>query len=82
MLFKASKAKPPVKAPSPITATACPSWFNIEFARVIPIAEDIDVLAWPDIHVSYMLSSGLEKPLIPLYCLSVWKELSLSVNIL
>lgn len=71
ILFKASKAIPPVKAPSPITATAFPSLFNIEFARVMPIAEDIEVLAWPEIHVSYILSSGLEKPLIPLYCLSV-----------
>ena len=71
-LFKPSKASPPVKAPSPITAITCLSFsFFIDEAAAIPKAADIDVDECPTPKASYSLSERLGKPLIPLYFLFV-----------
>lgn len=70
--FNASKAKPAVMAPSPITATCCLSFspFNCD-ATAMPNAADIDVDECPTPKVSYSLSLRLGKPLNPLYILLV-----------
>ena len=63
--FNASKAIPPVRAPSPITAiTSCFS-FLISLLLAIPTAAEIDVEECPVSKKSYLLSFFLGNPLIP-----------------
>ena len=65
-LFSPSKARPPVMAPSPITAMTWRSFspFKAE-ATDIPKAAEIELEACPAIKASYSLSEGFGKPLIP-----------------
>ncbi len=69
-LLSASKAMPPVIAPSPITATQrrlSPRRFA---ATAMPSAALIDVLAWAVPKVSYSLSLRRGKPEMPPHILS------------
>ena len=68
-----SKAKPPVKAPSPITAMTRASFFKSSFAASKPTAAEIEVDACPAPKLSYSLSEIFGKPEIPPSCLIVEK---------
>ena len=63
-LFSPSNAKPPLIAPSPITATTC-RWSLCLAATAIPNAAEIELLACPHVKVSYSLSRGLGNGQIP-----------------
>ena len=81
-LFKASKASPPVSAPSPITATTLSSLpFNL-FAVAIPNAAEIDVELCPVSNESASLSFLFGNPLNPSKHLNVVKSSFLPVRIL
>ena len=66
--FNPSKAIPPVRAPSPITAICCLSCspFNL-LATAMPSAAEIEVEECPTPKASYSLSERLGKPDKPLY---------------
>jgi len=63
--FNASKAIPPVNAPSPMTATTLYFSFFISLAHAKPRAAEMDVLLCPAAKKSYSLSLGFGKPLNP-----------------
>ena len=65
-LFKASKAIPPVIAPSPITAMLCRLSSPLILAAIaIPKAAEIEVDECPVPKESYSLSDIFGKPLMP-----------------
>ena len=70
-LFNPSKAKPAVKAPSPITATCFLFELSNLEALSIPINAEIEVEECPTPKVSYSLSVIFGNPDIPLYSLLV-----------
>ena len=80
--FNASKAIPPVKAPSPITANTELFSFSISLALAIPNATDIDVLLCPVSKQSVFDSFILGNPAIPSNCLNVFSFSLLPVIIL
>ena len=80
--LRASKAIPPVSAPSPITATTRPGVPFMRMARSMPSAAEMEVLEWPVLKVSNSLSSVLGKPARPFICLSVGNSAARPVNIL
>ena len=57
-LFKPSKAKPPLIAPSPMTATTLRFFFKALAATAMPMAAEMELDAWPQVKVSYSLSAG------------------------
>ena len=82
MSLIASKASPPVSAPSPMSAT---TWYFSPFksrARANPTAADSDVLLCPTVNASYGLSSGLGKPDRPPFKRMVSKRSRRPVTIL
>ena len=59
-LLRPSKARPPLMAPSPITATTCLLAFPVFFAATaMPSAAEMLLEAWPHVNVSYSLSNGV-----------------------
>jgi hypothetical protein len=65
VLFNPSKAKPPVMAPSPITATTFLFSPFIRAAIAIPNAAEMEVEACPVPKASYSLSLMRGNPLMP-----------------
>jgi len=80
--LSASKAIPPVKAPSPITAITLFFSPFISLALAIPSAAEIDVLLCPVSKASYSDSTALGKPAKPFKLLSVLILFFLPVRIL
>ena len=70
-LFNPSKARPPVSAPSPITAATLPRRPCNLIAEAIPNAADIEVLLCPEMNASAVDSFRRVKPDIPFRLLSV-----------
>ena len=65
-LFKPSKARPPLIAPSPITATMLRSLCPVSrAATAMPSAAEMELLACPQVKVSYSLSSGVGNGRMP-----------------
>ena len=83
MLLRASKASPPVSAPSPMTATTwCLSPPMRRAASDMPSAAEMELEAWPQAKVSYSLSSGEGKGRMPWSLRLVWKASRRPVRIL
>ena len=90
-LFNPSNAKPPDMAPSPMMATtfrvvdelSLPFRFaSSRAATAIPNATDILLDAWPQVNVSYSLSRGEGKGMMPCNFLLVQNVSRLPVRIL
>ena len=64
-LFSPSKASPPLMAPSPMTATTLRPLPWALAATAMPSAADTELEAWPQAKVSYSLSRGDGKGLMP-----------------
>ena len=82
ILFNASYAIPPDKAPSPITATIVSSVWLISLAVTIPSAADKDMELCPLWNASQLLSFLFGNPLIPWNCRRFWNSSFLPVKIL
>ena len=80
--FNASKAIPPVKAPSPITAITLFFSPFMSLALAIPNAADIEVLLCPVLKQSVSDSFVFGNPAIPFSCLKVFNCSLLPVIIL
>ena len=66
MLLSASQAIPPVRAPSPMTATTARSGWPVSlYAREIPSAQDKDDEAWDDSTTSWIDSERCGYPAMP-----------------
>ena len=82
-MFIASKAMPPVIAPSPMTAMqlfcCLPFW---DLPTLMPSAAEIEVVECPAPKQSYSLSALFWKPLRPPCCRKVPIRLRLPVRIL
>ena len=81
-LFSASYARPPVRAPSPMTATTVSSPPVRSRAWAIPSAAETAVLAWPAPNGSYSDSLRIANPEIPPPVRIVPKRSRRPVNIL
>ncbi|MNI37098.1 hypothetical protein D3C73_911720 [compost metagenome] len=80
--FNASNAIPPVRAPSPITATTLFFLPKTSLALAIPNAAEIEVEECPVSKESYILSPLLGKPLSPSKVLNLSNFSFLPVKIL
>ena len=82
-LLSPSKASPPLMAPSPIIATTCLLPLPVFFAAsAIPSAAEIELEACPQTKLSYSLSNGDGKGIIPFSLRLVQKRSFLPVRIL
>ena len=81
-LLRASKAKPPDKAPSPIILTTLNLSLSKSLLTAIPSAAEMEVDACPAPKTSNSLSERFKKPLNPLYLLIVGNWLYLPVSTL
>ena len=83
MLLSASKAMPPVSAPSPMTATMLRSVSPLRWeAMAMPSAADMDVEECPTPNASYSLSKMLGNPHSPPCLRLVWNLSRRPVSIL
>ena len=73
-LFSASKAMPPVRLASPMTAITLPGSSLRRMASSTPSAADSEVEAWPAPNTSWGLSLRDRKPEMPPSCLMVWNR--------
>lgn len=82
-LLSPSKARPPLMAPSPMTATTCLSVSpRCMAATLMPSAAEIELEAWPHAKVSYSLSAGEGKGRTPPQQRLVWNVSRRPVRIL
>ena len=64
-LLSPSKARPPLIAPSPMTATTWRFCLESLAAIAMPKAAEMELEAWPQVNVSYSLSKGEGKGRMP-----------------
>ena len=80
--FRASKARPSARLPSPITATTWRSFPSNRRPRAMPRATEMDVPAWDASIGSCSLSARERKRFSPSYELSVGNSAARPVTIL